>query len=64
MSQLFNQETSIVSRLEHPNIAEYLGVTHHLGERPAIVMTWYPLGDAPTFLVGRPVNERLRLVSK
>lgn len=60
--QRLNKEVAIIGGLSHPNIAEYFGVSCHLG-RPSIVMAWYAHGDASTYLKNRPVTERLRLVS-
>ncbi|KAF9464506.1 kinase-like domain-containing protein [Collybia nuda] len=57
----FNREVSIVKGLNHPNIAEYLGVTDHLGQ-PAIIVAWYPHDNAPAFLMDRSIDIRLHVI--
>ncbi|TFK35601.1 kinase-like domain-containing protein [Crucibulum laeve] len=45
-----NREVNVWKRLQHPNIAEFLGVSFPMGGRPALVMRWYENGTAPEYL--------------
>lgn len=59
------REVRVMSQLDHPNIAELLGVSYHLEGNPAIIMKWYELGNASKYIESRPdlpLKERLVLV--
>jgi len=60
--QRLNREVKVWSRLNHPNIAQFYGVSSHLGGRPAIVMKWYENGTAPRFLSSKSHEHRLKTV--
>jgi hypothetical protein len=60
--QRLQTEVSIINMLNNSNVAEFLGTLYYHGLHPAMVMVWYPHGDASTYLENRPTEERLSLV--
>jgi serine/threonine protein kinase len=62
--QRLYQEVDIWHRLDHPNIAKFLGTTFHMHGRPGMVMEWYENGSAVDYLAWKkPGADRLGLVS-
>ncbi|KAF9007506.1 kinase-like domain-containing protein [Cyathus striatus] len=57
-----NREVYVWTKLKHPNIAQFYGVTFHIGGRPAIVMLWYANGTVPSYLKSHPDADKLSLI--
>lgn len=59
-----NREVYVWHRLDHPNIATFLGTSYHMGNRPSLVLPWFKNGSASEYLrLKNPGADRLRLVS-
>lgn len=61
--QCLNKELATWSRLNHPNIATFLGVASYGGHLPALVLPFYANGNALDYVKNHPDTNILRLVS-
>ncbi|KAJ3931536.1 MAG: kinase-like domain-containing protein [Lentinula lateritia] len=58
-----NREVYVWHRLDHPNIATFLGTSYHMGNRPSLVLPWFKNGSASEYLrLKNPGADRLRLI--
>ncbi|KAJ3821097.1 kinase-like domain-containing protein, partial [Lentinula raphanica] len=58
-----NREVYVWHRLDHPNIASFLGTSYHMANRPALILPWFKNGSASEYLKMRnPDANRLRLI--
>ncbi|KAJ7585350.1 kinase-like domain-containing protein [Mycena floridula] len=55
------REATVWKRLRHPQIADFYGVSL-VGNRPSLVLAWYDNGTAPSYLKGKDLGTRLRIV--
>ncbi|KAJ3740233.1 kinase-like domain-containing protein, partial [Lentinula detonsa] len=58
-----NREVYVWHRLNHPNIATFLGTSYHMENRPSLILPWFKNGSASEYLKLRnPDADRLRLI--
>ncbi|KAF5338044.1 hypothetical protein D9758_014270, partial [Tetrapyrgos nigripes] len=57
-----DREVYIWHRLDHPNIATFLGALYHMSDRPALVLPWLSNGCASEHLRRNPHRDRLQLI--
>ncbi|KAJ4469208.1 kinase-like domain-containing protein [Lentinula aciculospora] len=58
-----NREVYVWHRLDHPNIATFLGTSYHMENRPSLILPWFKNGSASEYLrLRNPGADRLRLI--
>ncbi|KAJ3862268.1 kinase-like domain-containing protein, partial [Lentinula novae-zelandiae] len=58
-----NREVYVWHRLDHPNIATFLGTSYHMANRPSLILPWFKNGSASEYLrLKNPGADRLRLI--
>ena len=63
-AQRLDRETRVWHRLKHPNILEFFGVVHNMGELFALVSPYCAQGSISGYLERYPQANRLRLVTR
>ena len=63
-AQRLDRETRVWHRLKHPNVLEFFGVVHNMGELFALVSPYCAQGSISGYLERYPQANRLRLVTR
>ena len=62
-AQRLGRETRVWHALKHPNVLEFLGVVHNMGEFFALVSPYCAKGNISRYLKEYPQANRLHLVT-
>ena len=62
-TQRLDREVKVWNTLKHPNVLEFLGVVHNMGESIALVSPYCAKGNIARYLEEYPQSNRLHLVT-